>query len=183
MLRVMVQTKSLISTLALPSRPGFNRALLVSPQHCLLMALPDGSAVFCRARHLAEETRLASFAKGREAIRYYLLLPEHGALISEGWCSEGFYPGAQAMALMNAVERCRAVAAAPRLKDRKPLAGCGPRARRILTREDVQRTFGNGALAFTNADQPERISPDEISIIPSAVSNQRFAEACESISF
>ena len=161
-----------------PSRPGINRALLVSPQHCVLMDLPDGSTVFCRARHLAEETRLASFAKGRETIRYYhLLLPEHHVLISEGWCSESFYPGSQAMALMNPVERSRLVAAVPHLQDKKPSAAYGPRARRVLARKDVQGRFSNGALALSNADQSRRIPPYEITSMASVVSNQRLAEA------
>jgi len=80
-------------------------ALLVSPQHCLLMLRPDGSAVFVRARHLAEETRLASFAKGRTSVAYHhLFFERHEILFSNGRLSESFYPGPMALTLMDPSE-------------------------------------------------------------------------------
>lgn len=125
------------------------RALIVSPQHCMLMRLADDTTAFVRARHLAEETELASFARGKSAISYHhLFLARHQILIAAGRPSESFYPGLSALKLMAEPERDSLLRAAPSLRSADPRAACGPRAAKVLSRQEVRTMAVSGQLEF-----------------------------------
>ncbi|MCR8827148.1 Hint domain-containing protein [Photobacterium sp. TY 1-4] len=125
------------------------RALVVSPQHCMLMRLADGTTMFARARHLAEETALASYAPGRTSITYHhLLLARHRVLIAEGRPSESFYPGPYALKLMTPEARARVLAAASGLRMDDPRATYGRRAAVVLGRRNVRKLAAAGQLFF-----------------------------------
>ena len=132
--------------------PGSNqRALLVSPQHCMLMSLPDGQTAFVRARHLAEETRLASFACGRSKVRYFhLCFSKHTIVISQGRPSESFYPGPWAMQMMPAIARARLIEAMPILAHDTAVAKYGARAAILLTRQELRDFARSDAFSFAS---------------------------------
>jgi Ca2+-binding RTX toxin-like protein len=128
------------------------RALLVSPQHCLLMTDQNGRPVLARARHLAEETSLASFARGRRAVTYWhLLLERHSVVISQGRPSESFYPGPNAIGMMEAPERTRLLQAVPALRTSPVETVYGPQALRVLTRSEVRKIARTHTFVFAPA--------------------------------
>ncbi|UWR21182.1 Hint domain-containing protein [Sulfitobacter sp. S190] len=136
-----------------------NRALLVSPQHCMLVVGPSGLPVFVRARHLAEETTFASFAKGRHAVTYWhILLDRHAAIIAQGLPSESFYPGPYALGMLPRAERARLLSAASR---RGGFDGTvfGPRAFPVLPRGAVRRRWKAGTMTFAAPPCPNLYVP------------------------
>lgn len=143
------------------------RALLVSPQHCLLMVDADGRSVLARARHLAEETQLAAFARGRSGVTYWhVLLEQHSVLISQGRPSESFYPGPNALAMMAVSERARLLGVLPALRTAPVETAYGPRALSVLTRSEIRKLGRTNALAF--ADLQDRAPSSRIEIARTA---------------
>ena len=130
------------------------RALLVSPQHCLMMTDATGQPVLVRARHLAEETRLAAFAQGRSTETYWhVLLEQHSVLISQSRPSESFYPGPNGLAMMAAPERARLLNALPALRTTPVETAYGPRTMKVLTRSEVRSSARTGAFAFASPQE------------------------------
>ena len=130
------------------------RALLVSPQHCLMMTDATGQPVLVRARHLAEETRLAAFAQGRSTETYWhVLLEQHSVLISQSRPSESFYPGPNGLAMMAAPERARLLNALPALRTAPVETAYGPRTMKVLTRSEVRSSARTGAFAFASPQE------------------------------
>lgn len=81
-----------------------NRApLRLSPQHAVLMADAKGKHKLLRAKHLAEIGFCgARVAKGVKAVSYHhILLKNHAILCAEGTAAESFYPGPEAMAMLD----------------------------------------------------------------------------------
>ncbi|WP_424978812.1 Hint domain-containing protein [Leisingera sp. S232] len=131
-----------------PGSLGNSRPLLLSQQHCILMRHRGRrETVFVRAKHLAEETGLASFAKGRKQVSYYhLLTAQHEVLISNDVAAESFYPGPQAVSLLRPQDRRSLKAILPRLEAEPVEAAYGPRARPVLTRKQVAQAYRAGEL-------------------------------------
>ncbi|MCW1950928.1 MAG: Hint domain-containing protein [Octadecabacter sp.] len=101
-------------------KPGVlsnTRAVVVSPQHGVAVQMPGhASAVFVRARHLAEETGLATKVQRRKIVYFHLLLAKHSLLISDGLVSESFYPGKFALAALDSKAKKNLFAAFPDLE-------------------------------------------------------------------
>ena len=145
-----------------PDAASGERALLVSPQHCLMMTDATGQNVLVRARHLAEETQLAAFARGRSMVTYWhVLLEQHSVLISQGRPSESSYPGPHEMAMMAATERTRLLNALPALRTAPVEAAYGPRTLKVLTRSEVRSSAQAGAFAFASPHEPVLPEPTE----------------------
>ncbi|WP_254796979.1 Hint domain-containing protein [Sulfitobacter albidus] len=139
-----------------PVSGGGNRALLVSPQHCMLMTLSDGSEAFARARHLAEETKLASYALSRPRVSYvHLCLARHDILICEGRPSESFYPGRWALRSLPEPDLGRLLRAVPTVRPGAGETGYGPRAAPILARHEIRKLTAAGTLAFAPLAMPD----------------------------
>lgn len=136
-----------------PGRLGNARALLVSAQHCLLVEGPGRRAAYARACHLAEETPLASWARGRRSVTYvHVLLDRHATLVSNGIASESFYPGPMAVAALSPRDRRRLLDYLPRLSCDPVDRAYGPRAAPVLSRRDL----GHGAV-IAAIDTAERL--------------------------
>ncbi|KIN71487.1 Hint domain-containing protein [Sulfitobacter guttiformis] len=145
-----------------PDVASGERALLVSPQHCLLMMDAAGQPVLARARHLAEETRLAAFARGRSAVTYWhVLLERHSVLISQGRASESFYPGPNGLVMMEAPERARLLGALPALRTAPVETAYGPLALKVLDRSEVRSSAQTGAFAFASTHEGVIALPTE----------------------
>ncbi|MFV1664481.1 Hint domain-containing protein, partial [Phaeobacter sp. JH18-10] len=131
-----------------PNILGNPRALVVSSQHCILMTNHDASRTFyVRAKHLAEETSLASFARRRNTVSYvHILLDQHATLISNNIPSESFYPGPYAVETLSAINRLRLFALIPDLASQPVAKAYGARAAPILTRSELRKRVANGTL-------------------------------------
>ncbi|MFV1822633.1 Hint domain-containing protein, partial [Phaeobacter sp. JH18-12] len=149
---VAVKTASLPQNLTpVRIRPGVlgnARALVVSPQHCVLLTDQlTNASYYVRAKHLAEETTLASFARGRQSVTYiHLMLDKHATLISNDIPSESFYPGPMAMKMMSAVTRLELYALLPELDQMPVEQAYGARAATVLSRNELQ--ILNGRLGL-----------------------------------
>jgi hypothetical protein len=77
---------------------GNHSALIVSPQHGLLLAY-DGDEIMVRAKHLAEmHGGAVRVKKGCRSVAYcHLLFEQHQVIFSNGIRSESFFPGPQAL--------------------------------------------------------------------------------------
>lgn len=138
------------------------RALLVSPQHCMMMTDATGRPVLARARHLAEETRLAAFARGRSTVTYWhVLLERHSVLISQGRPSESYYPGPNGLAMMATTERARLFKALPALRTAPVETAYGPRALKVLTRSEVRRNARTDVFSFASPHDLTMLWPSE----------------------
>ncbi|MCC5976238.1 MAG: Hint domain-containing protein [Rubellimicrobium sp.] len=92
---------------------GNHAVLRLSPQHAVLMRDALGREVLVRATHLAEigfgNARLAS---GVRSVRYHhILLARHAIVSAGGALVESFYPGPQAMAMLDWPARLAVVTA------------------------------------------------------------------------
>lgn len=120
---------------------GLHAPLLVSPQHCLMVQDALGRDRFVRARHLAQ-TPLARVAHGQRGVCYYhVLCRSHEVLFAEGVPTESFYPGPQALAMMREETREGLYRARPELRNRPAEQAMGPRARPVMTRQEVLTRF------------------------------------------
>lgn len=78
-----------------------DKALVVSPQHCVVVETPEGQ-VFVRAKHLAEFSTFAHVALGRKSVTYFhIVLPQHAVIFANGAATESFYPGPQALRMLS----------------------------------------------------------------------------------
>lgn len=135
-----------------PAHGSEARAVLVSPQHCILMRLQNGKELFARARHLAEETRCASFACGRAKVSYvHLCFSKHSIVISQGIPSESFYPGAWARRMISAANHASLLDRVPGLMVSGAAESYGPRAAPVLSRADVRALTKANALTVAPA--------------------------------
>jgi len=132
---------SLLPVRIKPGPLGNTRALIVSPQHCILL---ENSAVgrehFVRAKHLAEETNLAAYARGRKRVTYvHLMLDCHASLISNGIASESFYPGPQALKQLSPSNLHTLLELLPALNCVSARDAYGARAHPVMKRKEVRR--------------------------------------------
>ncbi|WP_299923787.1 Hint domain-containing protein [uncultured Pelagimonas sp.] len=128
-----------------PGALGNRRALIVSPQHCILLNdRQKGRNVYVRAKHLAQETRLASFARGRWQVTYvHVLLEQHASLISNNIPSESFYPSPMALEMLSPFNRMKLYALIPGLLHNPVEDAYGPRAATVLTRKELRSMAAN----------------------------------------
>ncbi|MCW1955154.1 MAG: Hint domain-containing protein [Roseobacter sp.] len=122
---------------------GNRKALVVSQQHCMVME-HEGESVFVRARHLAEETKAAHFARGRTEVTYHhMLLSAHSVVRVEGALSESFYPGQQILKTLAPLVRASLEASVARING-VSLTGYGPRALPVLGRSSLRKALNRG---------------------------------------
>ncbi|MFS4582940.1 Hint domain-containing protein [Phaeobacter sp. C3_T13_0] len=138
-------------------KPGAMRnhlPLSVSPQHCILMTdNQKGGHFYVRAKHLAEETRLASYARKRKYVTYFhVLLDQHATLISNGIPCESFYPGPIGLEMLSAFNRVKLHSLIPGLTLKSVEKIYGPRAAPVLKRRKVLEMAKNGTLDCFHAD-------------------------------
>ncbi|MGB7240634.1 MAG: Hint domain-containing protein [Sulfitobacter sp.] len=137
-----------------PGAMGNRLPLVVSPQHCILMEGEQyGEKFYVRAKHLAEETRLASFARGRKRATYvHVLLDQHATLISNDVPSESFYPGPMALEMLSVFNRVKLHSLIPGLTLKSVEEVYGPRAAPVLKRKEVRDMAAKGELACFQLD-------------------------------
>jgi hypothetical protein len=135
-----------------PGALGNIRPLIVSPQHCIQMQdVQTGQTAYVRAKHLAEETKLASYARGRKQVTYFhLLMDRHQTLVSNEIPSESFYPGPFAMEMLSAMNRLQLYVLIPGLAQTGVESAYGPRAEHVLRRRDLRKWFTDGKLGRPN---------------------------------
>lgn len=75
-----------------------NRRLVVSPQHRMLVHLPDGSEVLVPAKALAGRPGVRAMSGCRSITYVHLVLARHELVAAEGSWSESYYPGPYAAA-------------------------------------------------------------------------------------
>lgn len=140
-----------------PGTIGNDRPLRLSPQHAVLLANAAGISVLVKARHLAEiGFGGARVARGMGAVTYHhILLERHAVIFAAGAPCESFYPGPQAMAMLDWPARL-AVAAAIHGLVRDGAAGgdpsalYGPRGHPLLSRKALREglvAFASGVFA------------------------------------
>ena len=112
-----------------PGRP--ERALRLSPQHRVLLRDGTGEEGLVPVCRLAGQPGVRRMRGRRRADYVNLLLPAHHLIRAEGLPVESFYPGAQAMSVLNAMLRLRICARFPGVSA-APLRAYGPMARPLL---------------------------------------------------
>ncbi len=132
-----------------PGAIGNRRPLIVSPQHCILMMDGrTGNEVYARAKFLAEETQLASYARGQKVVTYvHVLLDKHATLISNDIPSESFYPGPMALEMLSIHNRIKMYTLIPELNHDPVELAYSERAAPVLTRKELRVMAVEGVLA------------------------------------
>ncbi len=130
-----------------------SRALLVSPQHCLVLYSDDGP-VFAKAKHVAQYSDYAHVAHGRTSVEYYhLLLPKHAVICANGLWSESFYPGAEAMKVLSSKHKADLIRAIGARNRDQAILDYGPRALPVARRGEVQ-----ALVSDTLARSPSKVA-------------------------
>jgi hypothetical protein len=133
------------------------RALMVSPQHRIVLGGPVPRALFGADRVLAVAKGLTGLAgvrpmTGKKRVTYVaLLLDRHHILEAEGAQSESFLPGPTALDLLPERQRAEVLALFPALR-MDPAGGYGPPAGRLLTRRESE-----GLAAAMQPARPRRL--------------------------
>lgn len=125
---------------------GNNAPLRLSPQHAVLMEGATGTRLLVRAKHLAElGFGGARIAHGVRQVQYcHILLDQHSLIWAADALVESFYPGKEAMTMLDWPARLAVAAAVtsvrgtslPRLADLA--AAYGDRVRPLATRKELQ---------------------------------------------
>ena len=134
---------SLVPVRIKPGLLGNHRAVLISKQHCVLVTGPDGATAYAKAGHLAEQTSIASYARGRCKVAYYhLLLDRHATVFANGLPCESFYPGPKALSMLTPQDRTKLLRMLPDLGRAPAEEVYGQRAARVLRRREVAGIVG-----------------------------------------
>lgn len=117
-----------------------HRDLMVSPQHRLLVAGPDGKRFaaggLAKAKGLCGNPGIGQ-DRAHTSVEYLqLLLPRHGIVLANGVPAETFLPRAFALASLSAGNRASLCALIPVLADDPDIA-YGPPARPILSMQQL----------------------------------------------
>lgn len=119
------------------------RDLIVSPQHHMFISNPHCAALFAHPEVLAPAKGLTGMAgirrmAGKKSVTYFhILLEKHGVITAEGMPSESFYPGPNAVRMMQPSQRNSLYDVVPALRDR-PVDGYGDPARHKITRRQAE---------------------------------------------
>ena len=118
---------------------GGSQPLVVSRQHCLLAAGPQGQQVWVRAIQLANlRGGLVRVIKAKRAVTYYhVLLKSHCVLFANGVATESFYPGEIAVASLSTENRATLGRALRSLGAIGPERAYGGRALPVASRWDL----------------------------------------------
>ncbi len=117
------------------------RDLIVSPQHRVLCATPDGECL-AAAKSLAGVSG-ARQMKGKRAVTYHtVLFHRHEVIFANGLAVESFYPGRRSMSLLSTVQRLQVIAKAPSVLN----GDYGRHARVPLKHRDALRLSRSGEL-------------------------------------
>ena len=142
---------------------GNTQPLRLSPQHAVLMRTPTAGLGLVRAKHLAElGFGGARVAQGvRDVCYHHILLERHAVICAAGAAAESFYPGPQAIEMLDWPARLALAAAiAPSRAVKLPLCAddfarqYGDRVHPLLTRKGLR---GLTVVPFirSGARQPE----------------------------
>ena len=124
-------------------RPLPGRALLLSPQHRIALALPEGGAGLTPARAFLGRPGAVHLTGAGAAVYVALLLRRHALILAEGAAVETFRPGPVALEGMSAAQRADLLAAAPFLARGAPTP-CAP----LLSVREGREALGRGASGF-----------------------------------
>lgn len=134
--------KRLVPVRIKPGPLGNRRALLISKQHCVLISDHLGVNAYAKAGHLAEQTNIASYARGRRTVSYYhLLLDHHATIFANGVPCESFYPGPGATAILTPQNLKSLLNVLPGLRRQTVVEAYGKRAARVLPEHEVRAVF------------------------------------------
>ncbi len=116
------------------------RDLLVSPQHRLLVAGPDGkrfaAGALAKAKGLCGKPGIQQDTSCTSVEYLQLLLPQHGIVMANGLPAETFLPRAFALASLSAADQETLSAMIPGLAD-DPQTAYGPPARPLLSMKQM----------------------------------------------
>ncbi len=122
------------------------RDLMVSPQHRLLVAGPEGrrfgAGGLAKAKGLCGKPGIGQDSACTSVEYLQLLLPRHGIVLANGVPAETFLPRAFALASLSAVDRAALCALIPGLAD-DPDTAYGPPARPILSMQQLATLPGS----------------------------------------
>jgi len=133
-----------------PNALGHHGALMVSPQHRILMQgheallLFGAQEVLVSAVHLVNDTTIRRGRMGEEVTYVHLLFDRHEVIRSNGIWSESYLPGPQTLPGFDAAAQAEVLSLFPQL-DPETGSGFGPAARLCLRRFEAQALFRNGA--------------------------------------
>ncbi|WGW04689.1 Hint domain-containing protein [Tropicibacter oceani] len=125
-----------------PGAFGDHGALVVSPQHGLLLRL-EKEQVMVRAKHLAElQSGAVRIKKGCRSVTYYhLLFEQHEVIFSNGLPSESFFPGTEAIKTLDSGSYVELITLFPSLSSEHGKDGVlrnyAQTARGFLRRKDI----------------------------------------------
>ncbi|MGV6811332.1 MAG: choice-of-anchor L domain-containing protein [Brevirhabdus sp.] len=133
-----------------PNTFGYHGALMVSPQHRLLVQgaraslLYGADEVLVSAAHLVDGDRVRRGRMGEQVSYVHLLFDRHEVIRSNGIWSESYLPGPQTLPGFDAAAQAEVLSIFPEL-DPQTGAGYGPAARLCLRRFEAQALMAEGA--------------------------------------
>lgn len=137
----LVNAPNLLPVRISPDLVGADAPLIVSPQHGLLVRLPDGDEALMRAIHLARlRGGKARVAKGTRRVRYiHLMFDAHQIVFANGAPSESFYPGPMALRALAEPARAELQSIFPAVFASTPKAAFGERARAFVVSKNLPK--------------------------------------------
>lgn len=133
-----------------PNTFGFHGALMVSPQHRVLISAETASLLFgadevlVSATHLLNDTTIRSGRMGEAVVYVHLLFDRHEIIRSNGIWSESYLPGPETLPGFDAAAQAELFRLFPEM-DRETGAGYGAAARLCLRRFEAQAMISAGA--------------------------------------
>ena len=129
---------------------GNDRALVVSPQHGLVLRDDEGGGRerLIRAAHLArlpgEQVEVVPHPRGVTYV--HLMFENHQTLLAHGLASESFYPGPWALRGLPADARGELIRLFPDLEDHPAERGYGPTTRPVARFRDIREDDRTAAM-------------------------------------
>ncbi|MDX1822111.1 MAG: Hint domain-containing protein [Paracoccaceae bacterium] len=126
---------------------GNRAAVLLSPQHAVLVEDGQGQSLLVRAKHLAAVGwRGVRVARGKRSVTYHhILLPRHAIVSADGMAAESLYPGPQTLKMLGFQASLAIMAAVARVRTGSARAGglsleerYGPRVHPLMSWRDVR---------------------------------------------
>lgn len=120
---------------------GNPKPILVSAQHCFLVKDDRGQETLVRARHLARTPCARTLEYQREISYIHIMCVQHEIITADGIKSETFYPGPQALKMLDLESLLQILALFPGLSLLEPEKFYGERARPVLSYRKVEQIF------------------------------------------